>query len=262
MLCFKSFFKFFIGILSLNFSEEDDIYVAFRKLTRIFNEILRAKSDSVRRVKKECYSYCKQFYKSDGELFLKNLKEASSIDDLFDILDDSPFFNFLNLKMLKSLAKLLDLEDFLCLIEDFESAFASMPFKEILKIPGIEKLVVEGGENANLVQVKAKFKDGNITYGYVAEKFVFSLADQVLRVHVNSILPDGFLEGSIIIKFSIPLYLKGCAIQSAFCSMQALSSLNISFIEIDSYRIECNSKNTDGRYMICACMHTLLYCDV
>ena len=244
---YNYFFKLFIDIHSLDFSKEDDVYVAFRKLTWIISDLLRA--EPVRKVKTECYSYCRQFYKSKGELFLKNLKEASSHDDLFEILNDSPFFNFLNLKMLKSLAKVFDLKDILCLIKDFESTFASMPFKEILLLPGIEKFVVEGGENVNLVKVKAKFKDGNITYGYVVEKFVFSLADQILRVHVNSILPDGFLEGSIIIKFCIPLYLKKCAIQSAFCSMQALSTLNIVFIEIDSYRIECNSKNTDGRYI-------------
>lgn len=238
----------YVGILSLDFSKEDDIYVAFRKLTWIVIDLLRP--EPVRRVKIECYSYCKKFYKSEGELFLKNLKEAPNIDDLFEILNDSPFFNFLNLKMLKSLAKVFNLKDILCLIKDFKSAFASMPFKEILLLPGIEKFVVEGGENINLVKVKAKFKDENITYGYVVEKFVFSLADQILRVHVNSMLPDGFLEGSIIIKFCIPLYLKKFAIQSAFCSMQALSTLNIAFIEIDSYRIECNSKNTDGKYTI------------
>ena len=236
----------YVDIPSLDFSKEDDIYVAFRKLTWIVIDLLRPKP--VRRVKMECYSYCKLFYKSEGELFLRNLKQAPTIDDLFEILNDSSFFNFLNLKMLKSLAKVFDLKDIVCLIKDFKSAFASMPFKEILLLPGIEKFVVEGGENINLVKVKAKFKDENITYGYVVEKFVFSLADQILRVHVNSILPDGFLEGSIIIKFCIPSYLKKSAIQSAFCSMQALSTLDIAFIEIDSYKIECNSKNTDGKY--------------
>ena len=60
-------------------------------------------------------------------------------------------------------------------------------------------------------------------------------------------LPCGFLESSIIIEFLIPSYLKVCAIQSAFSSIQVLPELKVALIEIDSFRIECSSENTDGR---------------
>lgn len=248
----------YVGILPLDFSKEDDIQVAFRKLT--WKVIVQLKCISAETVSRECYSYFRCFYKTEqSPLFLQSLKEAATVEDLFYLIDDSPFYNFFNLKLLVHLAKLFDLKDLLSLINSFKSAYSSIPFKKILSLPGIQRFSVEGDKNIDLVTVEVKLKDSNITYGYVVENFVSSLSDQVLKVDVGAVLPCGFLDGSIIIKFLIPSYLKKCAIQSAFCSMQALSMLKVVLIEIDSYRIKCSSKNTDGMYMMCMHMYMYVY---
>ena len=169
------------------------------------------------------------------------------MQELFSTLDDSPFYNFLNIKILVHLARMFDLKDLSSLIDNFKSAYGSMPFQKILSLHGIQRFIVEGGENIDLVKVKVKFTDGNITYGYIVEHFVCSLSYQVLQVDVGSMLPYGFLQSSIIIEFLIPSYLKVCAIQSAFCNMQVLSMLKVALIEIGSYRIECGSENANGR---------------
>jgi len=192
-----------------------------------------------------CCSYCKKFYK-ENTLFLDNLKGASCVENLFYILDDSPFFNFLSLELLHRLAKIFELNDLLTLMNGFKSAYANVPFKEILLLPGIQRFNVEGDENIDLVKVKTKLID-DVTYSYVAENFVCSLSSQVLQVDVGCVLPHKFWESSIIIKFLIPFYLKNFAIQSAFCSMEVLSKLKIAFIEIDAYRIECISENITGK---------------
>lgn len=196
----------------------------------------------------ECHSFCRRYYGEEkNSLFFKHIKEASSMEELFSTLDDSPFYNFLNIEILVHLAKMFNLKDLSSLIDDFKSAYGSMPFQKILSLHGIQRFIVEGGENIDLVRVKIKFTDGNITYGYIVEHFVCSLSCQVLQVDVGSVLPYGFLEGSVIIEFLIPSYLKVCAIQSAFYSMQAISMLKVALIEIDSYKIECGAENADGR---------------
>ena len=235
-----------VGTLSLDFSEEDDIEVAFRKLTWEVIDLLKCKCIS--KVTMECHSFCRRYYGMEkNPLFLQHIKEALSVEELFSTLDDSPFYNFLNIKILVHLAKLFGLKDLLSLIDNFKSAYASMPFQKILSLHGIQRFIVEGGESIDLVKVKVKFTDGDITYGYIVEHFVCSLSYQVLQVDVGSMLPCGFLESSIIIEFLIPSYLKVCAIQSAFSSVQVLPELKVALIEIDSYRIECSSENTDGR---------------
>ena len=115
--------------VAVKFSEEENIAIAFTKLSAAVTDIIQHTNFS--RLQRSCIERARtpeMIYKSNE--IIPFVKEADSFDRLCSMLADTTYWNFLDIRMMETMATASMIPAAQETIENFKKAFFSMTLKE------------------------------------------------------------------------------------------------------------------------------------
>ena len=150
----------FIGLQPLEFSSHFDVQLAFEQLTRYF--IMLLPMDSI----EQCKEYCREHW--NDENLNSSLSSISFIVPLFDALKSSPFYNFLNTKLLMHLAASSETEPLVASVINYENYFKNAKLRDI---PCIKEIKVTGEiiPEQDYLLVSSAILEHGVTIGQLQE---------------------------------------------------------------------------------------------
>ena len=227
----------------LEFSEDDEIFIAFLRLTEKFQEEFKGSSVNVNAVKRWCGAYCSQH----GASLSLNV---SSMDELFEIIETKlPHHNILNLKFLQMLAKVSKLDCLIKSVENYKIAFSSVKLSKLaLSTVGMIKEIQIIKEDKNCTELVTKLKKSDLTFGQLDGLFA-EIAEKILYLHTGVVLPQWAENGCVCIKWLIPSFLVEYAYHSACLNTDLFSDLDIISIIIGNYSVKLVDDADGSKFM-------------
>ena len=219
----------------LNFTNCEDVDECFSHFTAAMFDILsKAKFTSLRRA---CLENSNTAYGLTLSKDLKNsIAVAQNLDHLFDVLCDSPYWNWMNIKMLTKMAHASHLKAATELIDQYKHEVYSRKLIDVLQhIPDLNI------SDSDYIRAKEKWKkDLNditvndlVTHWYEVEK--------IFNVEEPTILLDKVINGSIVIHWLIPTELVEHICQSINNCIFTVVNLDILYFDIGGHVINCSS---------------------
>ena len=172
---------------------------------------------------------CKRDSRLSNEL-RSDLKKATNLDETFDLLTDSPFCSWLELRILKRMAKVADVPEATHMISIFEECVHSR------KCSDVEPYLAKEYINPDhLSKVTAKV-NANIEHLIVADliKYCHKL-EGILELSHKSSAPANIKKGCLEIHFYIPTYSYLHAYKSAKRNFWKLRAMHIRYLQIGTY---------------------------
>ena len=202
---------------------EDDVVAAFLYLLNKL-EALWSESD---------FSQLKKVCKRDTRLpneLRSNLKNAKDLDETFDLLTNSPFCTWLELRILKRMAVVADIPEATHMIYTFEECVHSRKCADVKKYFTKEHINPD-----HLNEVVAKLND-NFQHLIVADLINYCHElESVLQLPHESGVPANVKDGCLEIHFYIPVYSYLHAYESAKRNYLKLRPLHIRYLQIGTY---------------------------
>jgi len=229
------YFKIFciIGTCALEFSPNQNIVVAYTLLTEKFIKELQLSHIDTPTVRR----WCKMYFKHEHPGPCK-LDDADSMEDLFEVLQSSPYYNCLNLGLINHLASLSKISCLICSVENYENTFFDSKLEELFPR---ELKVYKKGKIAS-AKVNAKVKVKTIRQ---LKEFCITIFDGILHLETSVSEPACIRRGCVCITFFIPTDLVDHAFHSASVNTKLFAEVNMSCITIGRYKIE-PAKNKFG----------------
>ena len=231
--------------VALGFSESDEIYPAFMRLTEKCQEEFEKFDINVNTVKKWCRAYCSQ---CGASLSLT----VTTMDELFGIIETNlPYHNILNLKFLRYLAKLSKIDCLVESIKNYEKAFSSVKLSELcLSMVGMIEDIQVTKKKKDCAELTTKLKEKDLTIAQLDGLFA-EIVEKILYLRTGVVLPQWAKEGCVCISSLIPSFLVEHAYHSACLNIELFPSLNLISMTIGNYSV----KLVDGS----KCMHVRMY---
>ena len=182
----------------LNFTNCEDVDDCFSRFTAAMFQILsKANFSSLRRACLE------NINRLGGVTLSKELKSrietAQNLDHLFDVLCDTPYWNWMNIKMLTKMAQASLLDAATKLIQEYKDEVYSRKLIDVL--PQLPDLNIS---DTDYTKVKEKWKkDLNDITVYDLVKH-WSEVEKIFNVEGPTVLLDRVINGSIEIHWLIP----------------------------------------------------------
>ena len=223
----------------LEFSENDEMFTEFLRLTEKFQEEFEKAGKDVKKVTTWCKRYCNQY---GASLSLT----VSSMDELFEIIETKlPYHNILNLRFLQRLAKLSKVDCLITSVENYKKAFSSVKLRTlVLKAVGMINEIQVIKQNKNCSELVTKLKNSDLTLGQF-DGLCANIVERVLYLHTGAVLPQWAEDGCICIRSLIPSFLVEYAYHSACLNIGLFSDLGLISIRTGKYSVTLvnNSKS-------------------
>ena len=243
----------------LEFSESDEMFTEFLRLTEKFQEEFEVAGVDVHRVTRWCKHYCIQ---CGASLSLT----VSSMDELFEIIETKlPYHNILNLTFLQRLAKVSKIDCLITSVENYKNAFSSVKLSTLaLKAAGMIKEIQVIKQNRNCSELVTKLKNSDLTLGQFDGLFA-DIVEKVLYLHTGVVLPQWAEDGCVCIRSLIPSFLVEYAYHSACLNIGLFCNLGLISITTGKYSVMLVSDTSKSKlnlhmYVIhtyvCLSMHT------
>ena len=172
---------------------------------------------------------CKRDNRLSRELRSK-LKNTTDLNETFDLLTDSPFCTWLELRILKRMANVADIPEATHMINTFEECVHSRKCADV-----ISYFTEENINPYHLKKVIAKLNE-NFEHLVVADliKYCRKL-ESVIQLPLESGIPVNIKEGCLEIHFVIPTHSYLDAYESVKRNFWKLRSLHIQYLQIGTY---------------------------
>ena len=216
----------------LKFTNCEGVDECFSHFTAAMFEILsKAKFSSLRRA-------CLENSNRLGGVTLpsdlkSNIATAQNLDDLFDVLCDSPYWNWMNVKMLAKMATASHLVAATELIQQYKEEVFSRKLMDVLQqIPDFTI------PNTYYSKVKEKWNKNlhDITVNDLVNHW--SEVEKIFNVEGPTVLLDSLINGSIEIHWLIPTELVEHIYQSISSQMSMILSCDILLFDIAGHVIK------------------------
>ena len=203
--------------------QEDDVENAFLYLLEML-EALWSEVDIQKLTK-----VCKRDIRLSNEL-KTDLKNATNLDETFDLLTNSPFCSWLEIRILKRMAKAANIPEAMELIEAFEECVHSRKCSEV-ELHFMKQYI----NPDHLTSVIAKFNK-NPEHLVVADliKYCRKL-ETILKLPDDSSAPIKHSKGCLLICFIIPSYCSLHAYEIAKSNCFKLRHMHIQYLKIGNF---------------------------
>ena len=237
--------------IALGFSESDEIFTAFVRLTEKFQEEFKKFNINFHTVMKWCKAYSSQ---CGASLSLT----VSSMDELFEIIETKlPYHNVLNLKFLRFLARLSKIDCLIESVKNYEKAFSSVKLSELcLSMVGMIEDIQVLKKKKDCAELTIKLKEKDLTLAQLDGLFA-EIVEKILYLHTGVVLPQWAKEGCVCIYSLIPSFLVEDAYHSACLNIELFSKLNLVSVTIGNYSVKFVS-DTNGSKCMYACMYVCI----
>lgn len=220
---------------TLNFIDCDNVDECFSHFTAAMFEILsKAKFPSLRRA-------CLENINKLGGVTLpndlkNNIAVTKNLDDLFDVLCGTPYWNWMNIKMLAKMARASHLPAATKLIQQYKEEVYSRKLIEVLEqIPSFSL------SNNYYTKVKERWNKNlnDITVNDLVNHW--DEVEKIFNVEEPTVLLDKVINGSIEIYWLIPTELVEHTHQSVSNQISIMLRYNILNFDIGGHVINCSS---------------------
>ena len=220
---------------SLKFTNCEDVDECFSHFTAAMFEILsKAKFTSLRRA---CLENSNRL---GGVTLSKDLKSsialAHNLDCLFDVLCDSPYWNWMNIKMLTKMAHASHLDAATDLVKQYREEVYSRKLIDVL--PQLPNLKIS---DSDYTKVKEKWKKdlNDITIKDLTKHW--AEIEKIFDVEEPTVLLDKVINGSITIYWLIPTELVERVCQSISNQITLMLNCDILYFDIGGHMINVSS---------------------
>ena len=244
---------------------EDDVEASFlyllSKLEALWSEVDFS----------ELRKICKRDDRLSNEL-RSDVKKAPNLEETFDLLTTSPFCTWLELRILKRMAKVANVPEASDMINIFEECVHKRKCSEVK--PYFKKRYINP-DHLTVVEAKLnKSADDLIVSDLI--KFCHKL-ESIFGIPAESSIPISSEEGCLEICFAIPTYCCLHAYEIAKSNFFELRPIHIRYLQIGIfpriYAVGQETSRTDNsflkwitssfdkcKFMYCICMHTYMPC--
>ena len=190
---------------------------------------------------------CKRDNRLSHELRSK-LKNARDLNETFDLLTDSPFCTWLELRILKRMASVADIPEATHMINTFEECVHSRKCADVMSYFTKKDINPD-----HLSKVITKLNE-NFEHLVVADliKYCRKL-ESIIQLPLESGIPVNVKEGCLEIHFVIPTYSYLYAYESARRNFWKLKSLHIQYLQIGTcpkVYTTCLCKTTEAQSLL------------
>ena len=242
-------YNFLYSATPLEFSESDEIFIAFLRLTEKFQEEFVNHCLNVNKVVRWCKAYCSQYGAS-------LTVTVSSMDELFEIIETKlPYHNILNLKFLETLAQVSSIQCLVTSVDNYKKAFSSvklskLAFNAVGMINKIQVMI----EDKNCAELVIKLKNSDLTFGQLDGLFA-EIVEKILYLRTGAVLPQWVEDGCICIRCLIPSFLIEYAYHSACLNIGLFPDLGLVSITIGNYSITLVSDANQRKFYLYVCIY-------
>ena len=200
----------------------------------MFDILSKAKFSSLRR---SCLENCNKFGGVTLPSDLKsNIAATQDLDNLFDVLCDTPYWNWMNIKMLTKMARASHMKAATKLIQQYKDEVFSRKLVEVLQqIPSFNI--------SSNYYTKAKEKWNKNLNDITVNDLVnhWSEVEKIFNVEEPTVLLDSIISGSVEIHWLIPTELFDHIIQSISNQISRMAECNILYFNIAGHVIKLPS---------------------
>ena len=177
----------------------------------------------------ELKKICKRDNRLSNELRI-NVSEARNLEKTFDLLTISPFCTWLELRILKRMAKVADVPEATNMINVFEECVHKRKCSEVK--PYFKKEYINP-DHLTLVEAKFNKNPDNLIVSELIE-YCHKL-ESIFRIPAESSIPIRSEEGCLEICFAIPTYCCLYAYEVARSNFFKLRPIHIRYLQIGVY---------------------------
>ena len=202
---------------------EDDVEASFlyllNKLEALWSEV---DFSQLKRI-------CKRSNILSNEL-QSNVKIATDLEETFDLLAKSPFCTWLELRILKHMAKVADVSEATDMINIFEECVHKRKCSEVK--PYFKKQYINP-DHLTLVEAKLNKNADNLSVSDLIN-YCHKL-ESIFRIPAESSIPVSSEEGCLEIRFAIPTYCCLYAYETAKSNFFKLRPIHIRYLQIGMF---------------------------
>ena len=240
---------------ALEFSEDQEMFMAFDVLTEYFlEEFRKLPASKLVDVIRWCEQYC--------DLCAINASfRASTMDDLFQLLRKLPHHNFLNPGLLKYLAELSKCKYLVQSVKNYEKVFSSVKLNNLIESMGdkIQEIqVLKKNEiimNCDEMIMKLEKEDMTVSE---LHGFTVKFQQNILYLRVGINLPRCVKKGCICIQWLIPSCLVDYVYHMACLNTKLFAEFNLLHVSVGKYKVEL-AEHSIGSKCYVPCMYSMLY---
>ena len=177
---------------------------------------------------------------------IEKVKLCTNVNDLFDALADSPFWNWFDLRLISAMAVASGLEESMQLLQNYKQSVFSRKVYDV--IPNAPSIKVKNRYYKILV-TKLKKKVGDLTVADLLE-FQFKLEKVILDINVGVCTLDHVKEGCIKIHWCIPTQYVSNAYNSARKQCDRFKDFSLLYLQIENYPIICSLESNEDDRML------------
>jgi len=215
----------------MGFSECDNIMDGFVLLTSKLYDILKmANFSKLKRALK---------IRNPGAVKLpddlkESIKNAMELDSLLDLLVESNYWNFADLRLINVLVISSGIPEAKVLVDKYKETFFHTKLIEILEITKI--LPPNHHEYTCRVGSKINKEPGEVTVADLAE-YCFKLETVIMDIIEGSCVLEHVEAGCVKLHWLIPIHCKFHAYKSALNNRHKFHSLHLQYLKIESYPV-------------------------
>ena len=202
---------------------EDDVEASFLYLVSKL-EALWSEADF-----SELKKICKRDNRLSNEL-RNDVRKAPDLEETFDLLTTSPFCTWLELRILKCMAKVADVPEAMDMINVFEECVHKRKCSEVK--PYFKKQYINP-DHLTLVEAKFNKNPDNLIVSDLIE-YCHKL-EGIFKIPAESSIPIRSEEGCLEIRFAIPTYCCLHAYEVAKSNFFKLRPIHIRYLQIGVY---------------------------
>ena len=204
---------------------EDDVENAFMYLLEELEALWSNSEVDIHKLKK----VCTRDIRLPNEL-KSSLRDAPNLDEMFDLLTSSPFCTWLEITILKRMAKTAEIPEATKLIETFAKCVHSRKCSEVIAY--CKKQYINPD---HLTLVRAKLSK-NIEHLIVAELIDYcNELETILELPPTSNVLKGYRKGCLEISFVIPIYCSLHAFEIARSNSFRFRSIHIQYLQVGTF---------------------------
>ena len=166
------------------------------------------------------------------------IKKAKKLDDLLDVLVESKYWNFADLRLINVLVFSSDNQEAKLLVDSYKKAFFSKTLSDVLSTC-IRKEVLPPHQHKEYtcrVSGKISKEPHEVTVADLAE-YCTSLETVIMEIHNGSCALQHIEEGCVKMYLIIPIRCSYHAYKSALNNRRKFHSLHLQYLKIESYPV-------------------------
>ena len=174
-------------------------------------------------------STCKRDRRLPDEL-KSNLHSAVNLEEMFDFLSDSEFCTWLEIRILKCMAKVANIPEAISMLKIFEECVYSRKCSEV------KKYFRDKYINPNHLTVMVSKLNKNAENMIVADLIEYCYKQEsILRLQPDSVIPVGSDSGCLEIRMVIPCCHSTYVYEIAKSHFFKLRTLNVQYLQIETF---------------------------